>query len=207
MGKGDKMPEKQPVEYDEENIFILQNGLNLYVKLSDLVTLLSVSKQYIGELVAQGTIIKTETKYGPMYNLMDSVKLYMDSRAEKIKKTEEEKKVDKIRAQAEAKLKVAKAAMAELQAKELQGKMHRAEDVQLFTQGLIDMIKGSLLSLPGRLAVEVSLCDTAEETSILIKDAVKDILREISEFDYDPEKYEALVRERQNMDERQDDEE
>lgn len=201
------MGEKQPVAYDDENVFIVQNGLNLYVKLSDLVTLLSVSKQYIGELVAQGTIIKTETKYGPMYNIMDSVKLYMDSRAEKIKKTEEEKKLDKARATAEVKLKVAKAAMAELQAKELQGKMHRAEDVQLFTQGLIDMIKSSLLQLPGQLAVELSMCETAEEAQILIKDAVKEILREISEFDYDPEKYEALVRERQNLDEKQDDDE
>lgn len=207
MGKGDKMPEKQAVEFDEENVFILQNGLNLYVKLSDLVTLLSVSKQYIGELVAQGTIIKTETKYGPMYNLMDSVKLYMDSRAEKIKKTEEEKKLDKAKSAAEVKLKVAKAAITELQAKELQGKMHRAEDVQLFTQGMIDMIKSALISLPGQLAVDASLCETAEEAQILIKDAVKEILREISEFDYDPEKYEALVRERQNLDEKQDDDE
>ena len=199
------MGEKQPVAYDDENVFIVQNGLNLYVKLSDLVTLLSVSKQYIGELVAQGTIIKTETKYGPMYNIMDSVKLYMDSRAEKIKKTEEEKKLDKARATAEVKLKVAKAAMAELQAKELSGKMHRSEDVQVFTQELIDTVKNALLSLPGRLAVEVSLCDTAEECSVLIKEAIRDVLSELSEFDYDPEKYEALVRERQNMDEKVED--
>ena len=85
--------------------------------------------------------------------------------------------------------------------------MHRAEDVQLFTQGLIDMVKSALLQLPGQLAVEASLCETAEEAQILIKDAVKEILREISEFDYDPEKYEALVRERQNLDEKQDDDE
>lgn len=201
------MDEKQTVAFDDENVFILSNGMNIYVKLYDLVRFMGVSKQYIGQLVNAGTLIKAETDYGPMYNIMDSVKTYMDSQAEKIKKTEEEKKLDKARSAAEVKLKVAKAAMAELQAKELQGKMHRAEDVQLFTQGLIDMIKSSLMSLPGQLAVEASLCETAEEAQILIKDAVKDILREISEFDYDPEKYEALVRERQNMDEKQDDDE
>lgn len=199
------MADNQPVVFDDENVFILQNGLNIYVKLTDLVRFMGVSKQYIGQLVNAGTLVKAETDYGPMYNIMDSVKTYMDSQSEKIKKTEEEKKVDKVRAQAEAKLKVAKAAMAELQAKELQAKMHRAEDVQLFTQGLIDMIKSSLMTLPGQLAVEASLCETAEEAQILIKDAVKEILREISEFDYDPEKYEALVRERQNLDEKQDD--
>jgi hypothetical protein len=201
------MADKQAVAFDEENVFVLQGGMNLFVKLADLVRFMGVSKQYIGELVKDGVLIRTETDYGPMYNIMDSVKTYMDSKSEKIKKTEEEKKVEKIRAQAEAKLKVAKAAMAELQAKELQGKMHRADDVQLFTQGMIDMVKTSLMQLPGQLAVDVSLCETAEEAQILIKDAVKEILREISEFDYDPEKYEALVRERQNLDERLDDDE
>ena len=116
--------------------------------------------------------------------------------------TSEEKKLDKAKQAAEVKLKVAKAAMAELQAKELSGKMHRSEDVQVFTQELIDTVKNALLSLPGRLAVEVSLCDTAEECSVLIKEAIRDVLAELSEFDYDPEKYEALVRERQNMDEK-----
>ncbi len=201
------MAEKVPVAYDDENIFILQPRMNLFVKTPDLCILLNVTKQWIGQLVNQGDLVRTETEHGPMFNLMDSASLYRNSLTEKAKKTEEEKKLDKAKATAEVKLKVAKAAMAELQAKELQGKMHRAEDVQLFTQGLIDMVKSSLLQLPGQLAVEVSLCETAEEAQILIKDAVKDILREISEFDYDPEKYEALVRERQNLDEKQDDDE
>lgn len=201
------MAEKVPVAYDDENIFILQPRMNLFVKTPDLCILLNVTKQWIGQLVNQGDLVRTETEHGPMFNLMDSASLYRNSLTEKAKKTEEEKKLDKAKAAAEVKLKVAKAAMAELQAKELQGKMHRAEDVQLFTQGLIDMVKSSLLQLPGQLAVEVSLCETAEEAQILIKDAVKDILREISEFDYDPEKYEALVRERQNLDEKQDDDE
>ena len=201
------MAEKVPGAYDDENIFILQPRMNLFVKTPDLCILLNVTKQWIGQLVNQGDLVRTETEHGPMFNLMDSASLYRNSLTEKAKKTEEEKKLDKAKAAAEVKLKVAKAAMAELQAKELQGKMHRAEDVQLFTQGLIDMVKSSLLQLPGQLAVEVSLCETAEEAQILIKDAVKDILREISEFDYDPEKYEALVRERQNLDEKQDDDE
>mgnify|MGYP007013908185 CR=1 FL=1 len=201
------MAEKVPVTYDDENIFINQPRMNIYIKTVDLCTLLGVSKQYIGQLVNQGVLVRTETDGGGMFNLMDSVKCYMDSLSEKVKKTEEEKKLDKAKSAAEVKFKVARAAMAELQAKELAGKMHRAEDVQLFTQGLIDMIKSSLMQLPGQLAVDVSLCETAEEAQILIKDAVKDILREVSEFDYDPERYEALVRERQNLDEKQDDDE
>lgn len=201
------MPEKATVVYDNENVFILQSGMNVYLKTADLCAMFGVSNQWLGQLVSQGTLTKVQTDNGKLFNLTDSVKNYIDSLSEKVKKTEDEKKLDKAKMAAEVKLKAAKATMAQLQADELKGKMHRSEDVQLFTQGLIDMVKSSLLQLPGQLAVEVSLCETAEEAQILIKDAVKDILREISEFDYDPEKYEALVRERQNLDEKQDDDE
>lgn len=199
------MADKIPVTYDEENIFIVQPRMNIYLKTVDLCSLLGVSKQYIGQLVNQGVLIRTETETGGMFSLMDSVKAYLDNLSEKVKKTEEEKKLEKAKATAEVKLKVAKAAMAELQAKELQGKMHRAEDVHVFTQGLIDMVKGSLLQLPGQCAVELSLCNDAEECQIILKDNIKEILREISDFDYDPERYEALVRERLSLEEKQDD--
>ena len=182
------MADKPTVIFDEENVYLLQAGMNVYVKTADLCAMFGVSNQWLGQLVSQGTLAKIQTENGKLFNLVDSVKSYIESLSEKVKKSEEEKKLDKAKATAEVKLKVAKAAITELQAKELQGKMHRSEDVQLFTQGLIDMVKSSLLSLPGRLAVDVSLCETAEEASIVIKDAVKDVLREISEFDYDPEK-------------------
>lgn len=201
------MPEKEKVIVEDETVYILQPGMTVYVKTADVCSMFGVSNQWVGQLTSQGTLNKMQTEHGKLYNLGDSVHAYMDSLNEKVTKTAEERKLDKAKATAEVKLKVAKAAMAELQAKELAGKSHRSEDVQLFTQGLIDMVKGALMSLPGRLAVEVSLCETAEESSLLIKEAVKDVLREISEFDYDPEKYEALVRERQNMDEKQDDDE
>lgn len=196
------MTDKPTVIFDEENVYLLQAGMNVYVKTADLCAMFGVSNQWLGQLVSQGTLAKIQTENGKLFNLVDSVKSYIESLSEKVKKSEEEKKLDKAKQAAEVKLKVAKAAMAELQAKELSGKMHRSEDVQVFTQELIDTVKNALLSLPGRLAVEVSLCDTAEECSVLIKEAIRDVLSELSEFDYDPEKYEALVRERQNMDEK-----
>ena len=199
------MADKPSVIFDDENVYILQTGMNIHLKTVDLCSLLGVSKQYIGQLVSAGTLNREMTDNGSFFNLMDTVKEHLDSLSEKSKKSESEKKLDKAKMAAEVKLKVAKAAMAELQAKEVSGKMHRSEDVQVFTQELIDTVKNALLSLPGRLAVEVSLCDTAEECAVLIKEAVRDILSELSEFDYDPEKYEALVRERQNMDEKVED--
>ena len=200
------MAEKEKVIAGDDTVYILQPGMTVYVKTADICSMFGVSNQWVGQLTAQGTLNKMQTEHGKLFNLTDSVRGYIDSLNERVTKTADERKLEKAKAAAEVKFKVAKAAMAELQAKELSGKMHRSEDTQVFTQGLIDMVKSSLLQLPGRLAVDLSLCETAEECSILIKDAVKDILREVSEFDYDPEKYEALVRERQNLDEKQEEE-
>ena len=196
------MDDKEKVLLEDETVYILQPGLTIYVKTADICSMLGVSNQWVGQLTSQGTLNKMQTDHGKLFNLTDSIRAYMDSQNDKIKKTAEERKMDKARATAEVKLKVAKATVAELQAQELRGKMHRSEDVQVFTQELIDTVKNALLSLPGRLAVEVSLCDTAEECSALIKEAIRDVLNELSEYDYDPEKYEAMVRERQNLDEK-----
>ncbi len=199
------MADKPNVIFDDENVYILQTGMNIHLKTVDLCSLLGVSKQYIGQLVSAGTLTREMTDNGSFFNLMDTVKEHLDSLQEKSKKTEDEKKLDKAKMAAEVKLKAAKATMAQLQADELKGKMHRSEDVQAFTQSLVDTIKQSLLSLPGRMSVELSLCETAEECSVIIKDTVKDILRELSEYEYDPEKYEELVRERENMAEKAED--
>lgn len=199
------MAEKQTVIFDAENVFILQSGMNVYLKTADLCSMFGISNQWLGQLVSQGTLAKVQTENGKLFNLTDSVKNYIDSLSEKVKKTEEEKKLDKAKMAAEVKLKAAKATMAHLQAEELKGKMHRSEDVQAFTQSLVDTIKQSLLSLPGRMSVELSLCETAEECSVIIKDTVKDVLQELSEFEYDPEKYEERVRERENMSEKAED--
>ena len=196
------MADKEKVIVEGETVYILQPGMTVYVKTADICSLFGISNQWAGQLTSQGTLNKMQTDHGKLFNLGDSVHAYMDSLNDKVKKTAEERKMEKAKATAEVKLKVAKAAMAELQAKELSGKMHRSEDVQIFTQELIETVKNALLSMPGRLAVEVSLCDTAEECSALIKDAVRDVLNELSEYDYDPEKYEALVRERNSMDEK-----
>ena len=183
------MADKPNVIFDDENVYILQTGMNIHLKTVDLA----------------GTLTREMTDNGSFFNLMDTVKEHLDSLQEKSKKTEDEKKLDKAKMAAEVKLKAAKATMAQLQADELKGKMHRSEDVQAFTQSLVDTIKQSLLSLPGRMSVELSLCETAEECSVIIKDTVKDILRELSEYEYDPEKYEELVRERENMAEKAED--
>lgn len=172
-----------------------------YADGKELASILDITKARVSQLTAEGFFLREETEEGQLYNLHDCVQAYWEKKIST--ESEEDKKIRRDRAKAEVKLKKAKADIEALRAAELQGKMHRSEDVQLFTQDLVDCVKTSLLSLPGRCAVEVSLCETAEKASLILRDNVKEILRELSEYDYDPERYEALVRKRENINQKE----
>ena len=194
------MIQTEQVKEGIENTIITDETV---VNTTTMAVILGVTARRVQQLVQDGTI-KTAEK-GKLC-LIEGVHAYIDLLTNR-EKSAEEKNVEMIKAQAEANLKVAKASMAQLQADELKGKMHRSEDVKAFTQTLVDTVKQGLLSLPGRMSVELSLCDTAEECSVIVKDTVKELLRELSDFEYDPAKYEELVRERENLAEKPEDDE
>ena len=171
--------------------------------VKELSTVFGVTTRRIRQLAEDDIVVRAERG---KYLLSESVQRYAAFMA-KPESNEEEIKMEMDRRKAELMLKQAKATSAMLLAKELEGKMHRSEDVNLWCQGLIEMIKNALLSMPGQIAVELSLQETAEDCQIILKSAVKDVLREISEFDYDPVFYERLVRERLNMQEVNEDDE
>ena len=93
-------------------------------------------------------------------------------------------------------IKQAKAQIAELEVQELQGIMHRSEDVAALTEDLLYTIRDSLLALPGRLAVDVAATSTAAEAAEVIKREVYLVMKDLSNYSYDPEKYAERVRER-----------
>lgn len=95
-------------------------------------------------------------------------------------------------------MKIAKADIAKLEADELKGAMHRSEDVAAITEDLVSTIRAMLSALPGRLAVQTAAADTAEECSVIIRDGVYTVMEELAKYNYDPAKYEKLVRERQD---------
>ena len=100
---------------------------------------------------------------------------------------------------ATAKLKKSKATIAALDALERTGKMHRSEDVAAMTADLIYTIRGALLALPGRLAVDMVGVTDAAEASDLIRREVFQIMEELSRYKYDSEKYKERVRERLSL--------
>jgi len=90
--------------------------------------------------------------------------------------------------------------VAGLNAKELQGKMHRSEDVAAVTEDLVYTIRSALLALVGRLSTDlVGITDQAE-LSAKIQDEVYAVMETLSTYKYDSKKYEERVRQRLRKD-------
>jgi hypothetical protein len=75
--------------------------------------------------------------------------------------------------------------------------MHRSEDVAAMTSDLVYAIRGMIIALPGRLALDVANNNNAPECSEIIRKECYLILEELSHYEYDPEAYAKRVRERE----------
>ena len=89
-----------------------------------------------------------------------------------------------------------KADMAALQLKELEGEMHRSDDVEAMMDDLVYSIRSMILALPGRLAMDIAEVSNANEASAMIRKECHAILNELAQYQYDPEEYRRRVRER-----------
>ena len=58
-------------------------------------------------------------------------------------------------------------------------------------------IRGLIIALPGRLAVDTAAVETAAETSVIIRRECNAILDELANFKYDPVAFHKMVMERQ----------
>jgi len=191
------MGNKEIAIVEGDAVYVLQPGTKVYFKTADICSIVGKSNQWIGQLTSQGTIVKVKTKYGSMYECADTMSRYCEMIADR-ELDEDDQKIDKTKRAAEAQLKASKAQIAKLESEELKGKMHRSEDVSAFTEDLVYTIRGALLALPGRVAVDIAA--TPAEASAIVRKEVYKIMRELAGYRYDPEKYEERVRDRLNWD-------
>ncbi len=160
--------------------------------------------------LAKENIIPAVRKRPYQFDLNETVKAYIQYLKEKAngreqKDASDEKSTsDKLRAEAD--LKKYKAKMTELQLKEMEGKMHRSEDVEAAVNDLVYNVRSMIMALPGRLAVNVVNAENANEASEMIRVECSMILNELAEHRYDPEEYKRRVRERKGWSEIPDDE-
>lgn len=160
---------------------------------TELASILGLSKRRIEQMAQDGTIAAVSRGRFP---LGESVQRYIKFISNPM--DEADIKLEKTRRQSEVTIKASKAIIAKMEAEELKGNMHRSEDVAAMTEDMIYTIRGALLALPGRLAMDVAAVDNAAEASEIIRKEVYEIMRELAGYQYDPAKYEERVRERRD---------
>lgn len=164
------------------------------VSTTELACVLGVTGRRIRQIAEDGDIEKIGKG---RFNLRESVQKYIKFLLRDTM-SDEDLKLEKTKRTADITLKASKARIAKMEADELQGKMHRAEDVAAMTEDLIYTIRSALNALPGRIAVDVAAVASPAEAAEIIRKEVHKVMRELAEYHYDPEKYEKLVRERKN---------
>ena len=181
---------------------------NTNTKLVDsktIATLFELTPRRIQQLTKEGVITATKEGNANRYDLLPTIQKYIRYLTAKANGREPSKKDAEIegrRLEAEADLKRSKA---DIQLKELEGTMHRSEDVEAVMTDLVYSIRSMLVALPGRLAVDVSSAATAAEASDIIRAEVYKILEELAGYKYDPEVYARRVRDREGWSELSDD--
>ena len=192
--------DKKTAVVENGAVYVLQAGTPIYVKTADVCAILVKSNQWVGQLTSQGTLNKSKTAHGALYNLSESLSAYIKSIEDKSSDNPEQKEIELNKLKADVSLRTSKAIVAGLNAKELQGKMHRSEDVAAVTEDLVYTIRSALLALVGRLSTDlVGITDQAE-LSAKIQDEVYAVMETLSTYKYDSKKYEERVRQRLRKD-------
>lgn len=165
-----------------------------------IAKLFDLDVRRVQQLAKEG-ILPAASQRPYKFDLLPTVKAYIrylrDRANGKEAKTADTVKAEADKLRAEADLKQSKAKIAELQLKELEGKMHRREDVEALTNDLVYTARSMIMALPGRLAMDVVQAGSANEASALIRTECYKILDELAGYQYDPEAYRRRVRDRE----------
>ena len=167
-----------------------------------IAKIFGVSTRRVEQLKSEG-VIKGHGK-PTKYDLLPTIQAYIRYLSDKAYGREEKKSkadLEEQKLRAEADIKQSKAKIAEMQVKELEGKMHRSEDVEAVMTDLVYTIRSMLTALPGRLAVDVSTAGSAAEASEIMRVEVYKILDELAAYKYDPEEYARRVMDREGWSE------
>ena len=165
---------------------------NKLVDSKTIAALFDMTPRRVQQLTKDGVIAAVKEGNANRYDLLPTIQRYIRYLTAKANGREPSKKAD---------LKRSKADIAALQLSELEGTMHRSEDVEAVMTDLVYNIRSMLVALPGRLAVDVTGAATPAEASEIIRTEVYKILTELAGYKYDPEVYARRVRDREGWSE------
>lgn len=163
-----------------------------------IASIFGVTNSRIGQLKKEGVIVGQGNP--AKYDLLPTIKAYIRYLSDKAygrEKKEVAVQLEEDKLRAEVAIKQAKAQAAEMELQELQGKLHRAEDVEAITTDHVLFLRSMLMAMPGKLAVDLAGNHTAAEQAERVKREVYFILNQLADYKYDPEEYKKRVMERQ----------
>ena len=67
---------KQDVVIEDGAVYVLRAGTPIYVKTADICSMTGKSNQWIGQLVAQGTLHKRSTPHGSLFDVTEAMRPY-----------------------------------------------------------------------------------------------------------------------------------
>ena len=163
-----------------------------------IAKIFGVSTRRVEQLKAEGIIVGQgkPTKYDLLPTIQSYIRFLSDkANGREKKETMAQLEEDKLRAEAE--IKQAKAKQAQMELKEMQSKMHRAEDVEAIFTDHVLFLRSMLIALPSKLAVDLAGTHTAPEQSARVAKEINFILNNLADYRYDPEEYKKRVMARQ----------
>lgn len=162
--------------------------------------LFDLTERRVQQLAKEGILPAASVK-PYRFDLLITVKSYIKYLSDKANgketKTADTLKAESNKLKAEAELKQTKAKISSMQLKELEGKMHRSEDVEAVMNDLVYTVRSMIIALPGRLAMDVMQATNANEASVIIRTECNKILEDLANYQYDPETYRRRVRDRE----------
>ena len=174
-----------------------------------IAKLFGVTERRVQQLAKEGIIPAAKSR-PYMFDLLPTVQAYIkflkDEAYGREQKSPDTKVAEADKLRADADLKQYKAKMAELQYNELEGTMHRSEDVEAMTNDLVFLVRGMIMALPGRVAMDVAQAESAAEASEIIRAECFKMLNDLADYEYDPEAYQRRVRDREGWSLQLDDE-
>lgn len=139
-----------------------------------------ITARRVQSLAKQGILVKVKRN---TYDLEKSVQAYIDYKIDSMEASTEEESLDTIRAQHE-RIKMEKT---KITVRLLEGKLHRAEDVERVMTQCAAAVKSRMLGIPVKTAPEIAGIEDIGQIQKILHREIADALNEVA--DYDPVDY------------------
>lgn len=141
-----------------------------------LANCLGITPRRVQLLAKQGAVVKLRRG---VYDLEKSVQAYITYKLESLEESQEQKSLDEIRADHER----WKMRKTQLAVQLLEGKLHRAEDVERVWTQSATAVRSRLLGIPVKAAPQVAGMEDTGEIQQVLQREVAEALNEIAGYD------------------------